>query len=104
MSLALYLWELACVAIGPQSGPGILCGEAENLGLLRSPFATQGRSHKDPRSGRFGLLEMFGRHQHLDALQVVDADGRPCGLIHRDALPVMALSPASQLPQVHHRL
>ena len=33
------------------------------------------------------LLQMFDRHQHLDAMQVVDAEGRPCGLIPRHALP-----------------
>ncbi|MDH4433500.1 hypothetical protein QEP21_24550, partial [Pseudomonas shirazica] len=36
-------------AKGPQSGPGNLCCEAENLGPLRSPFATQGRSYKAHR-------------------------------------------------------
>ncbi|MNH32410.1 hypothetical protein D3C79_928500 [compost metagenome] len=49
------------------------------------------------------LLELFGRHQHLEVLEVVDADGRACGLIHRDALPVPASSRVNPLPQVHHR-
>jgi hypothetical protein len=35
---------------GPQSGPGGSGGEAEILGPLRSPFATQGRSHKELHS------------------------------------------------------
>ncbi len=54
------------------------------------------------------LLELFERHQHLEALQVVDADGRGCGLIHRHALPVLASSrvnriAAPPLPQVLHQ-
>ncbi len=32
---------------GLQSSPGDLCNNAEIPGLLRSPFATQGRSYKD---------------------------------------------------------
>ncbi|SPO56868.1 conserved protein of unknown function [Pseudomonas sp. JV551A1] len=40
------LWERPCVAKGPQSGPSNICGEAESVGPLRAPFATQGRSHK----------------------------------------------------------
>jgi hypothetical protein len=40
------LWERPCVAKGLQSSPGNLY-ITEILGLLRSPFATQGRSHND---------------------------------------------------------
>ncbi|MNZ68661.1 hypothetical protein D3C78_869310 [compost metagenome] len=47
--IPLLLWERPCVAKGPQSGPGNLCCEAENLGPLRAPFATQGRSHRQGR-------------------------------------------------------
>jgi hypothetical protein len=43
------------------------------------------------------LLELFGRYQHLETLEVVDADGRGCGLIHRDALPVPAYSRVNPL-------
>ena len=41
------MWERPCVAKGPHSGPGNICCEAENLGPLRAPIATQGRSHID---------------------------------------------------------
>ncbi|WP_230388281.1 hypothetical protein, partial [Pseudomonas putida] len=33
---------------GRKAAPGIVCIGAEILGLLCSPFATQGRSHKRP--------------------------------------------------------
>ena len=32
---------------GPHSGPGDVGGEAENMGPLRDPFATRGRSYAD---------------------------------------------------------
>ncbi|AJG13467.1 hypothetical protein RK21_01959 [Pseudomonas plecoglossicida] len=45
--LSLYLWERPCVAKGPQRGPRIDAQQLKLLGLLCSPFATQGRSHRD---------------------------------------------------------
>ena len=33
---------------GQRSWPGDVGGEAENLGPLRDPFATRGRSYRDP--------------------------------------------------------
>ncbi|GLO46605.1 hypothetical protein PPUN109347_31680 [Pseudomonas putida] len=45
------MWEQPCVAKGPQSGPGNLCMDADILGPLRGPFATQGRSHKEAAPG-----------------------------------------------------
>ena len=86
---------------------GYLLGRPQELGvrelpaLMRLPPAEQHSVRLNATIGQ--LLELFGRHQHLDALEVVDADGRPCGLIHRHSLPVLTLSPASQLPQVHHK-
>ncbi|WP_426809369.1 EAL domain-containing protein [Pseudomonas sp. WOUb67] len=86
---------------------GYLLGRPQELGvrelpaLMSTPAAEQPTVRLNATIGQ--LLELFGRHQHLDELEVVDADGRPCGLIHRHSLPVLALSPASQLPQVHHR-
>ncbi|MNN63922.1 hypothetical protein D3C81_1793350 [compost metagenome] len=86
---------------------GYLLGRPQELGVRESrplpalmsvPLAEQPTVRLNATIGQ--LLELFGRHQHLDALEVVDADGRACGLIHRHALPVPALSPASQLPQV----
>ncbi|MFJ7813505.1 hypothetical protein ACIQYQ_22110, partial [Pseudomonas asiatica] len=38
--------ERPCVASGLRSSPGNISSEAENLGPLRSPFATQGGSYK----------------------------------------------------------
>ncbi|WP_218277037.1 hypothetical protein, partial [Pseudomonas sp. FW306-2-2C-D06B] len=49
------LGERPCVAIGLRSSPGNLSGEAEIMGLLRSPIATQGRSHK-VRAARYSEL------------------------------------------------
>ena len=46
----MILWERPCVAKGPQSGPGNFPCEAEILGPLCGPFATQGRSHKKQRA------------------------------------------------------
>ncbi|MCE7765380.1 EAL domain-containing protein [Pseudomonas putida] len=86
---------------------GYLLGRPQELGvrelpaLMSLPLAEQPTVRLNATIGQ--LLELFGRHQHLDELEVVDADGRPCGLIHRHSLPVPALSPASQLPQVHHK-
>ena len=40
------LWERPCVAKGPQSGPSNVSGKAAIVGALRTPFATQGLSHK----------------------------------------------------------
>ena len=45
--LTQFLWERPCVAIGPQSGPGNSEVKRRSLGALRTPIATQGRSHKD---------------------------------------------------------
>ncbi|MGE8062309.1 hypothetical protein ACQKPZ_21920, partial [Pseudomonas sp. NPDC089547] len=41
-----------------RSSPGNSCGEAEILGLLRSPFATQGRSYR-------GWISLPGQIQNL---------------------------------------
>jgi len=37
---------------GPQRGPRIQVVKHQLLGLLCSPFATQGRSYKGPRTGQ----------------------------------------------------
>ncbi|PYB72893.1 diguanylate phosphodiesterase [Pseudomonas sp. LB-090624] len=88
---------------------GYLLGRPQELGvresrplpmLMNIPPAEQPTVRLNATIGQ--LLELFGRHQHLDALGVVDADGRACGLIHRAALPVMALSPASRFPPSRH--
>ncbi|AHC85833.1 hypothetical protein X970_24630 [Pseudomonas monteilii SB3101] len=39
------LWEWPCVAKGPQRGPRIFAPQHKSMGLLRSSFATQGRSY-----------------------------------------------------------
>ncbi|MBK4995316.1 EAL domain-containing protein [Pseudomonas sp. S37] len=89
---------------------GYLLGRPQELGvrdsqplpgLIHVPTSEQPTVRLNATIGQ--LLELFGRHQHLDALQVVDADGRACGLIYRDALPVPAYSRVNPLPQVHHR-
>jgi len=89
---------------------GYLLGRPQELGVRESwplptpmsaPLAGQPTVRLNATLGQ--LLELFERHQHLEALEVVDADGKGCGLIHRHGLPALALSPASQLPHVHHR-
>ncbi|MEN5303512.1 EAL domain-containing protein [Pseudomonas sp. TWI628] len=42
------------------------------------------------------IMELFGRHEHLESLEIRDAEGMPCGLVHRNALPVPASSLAIQ--------
>ena len=87
---------------------GYLLGRPQELGvhegrmlpgLASVPLAEQPTVRLNATIGQ--LLELFGRHQHLDALEVVDADGRACGLIYRDALPVPAYSRASPLLRQH---
>ena len=102
--------ELAVlVEMGVDLVQGYLLGRPQELGvresrplpaLMNVPQAEQPTVRLNATIGQ--LLELFGRHRHLEVLEVVDADGRACGLIHRDALPVPALSPASRLPQAHH--
>ncbi|WP_336331806.1 EAL domain-containing protein [Pseudomonas putida] len=91
--------ELAVlVEMGVDLVQGYLLGRPQELGIRESrplpvmsmPLAEQPTVRLNATIAQ--LLEMFGRHQHLNALQVVDAEGRPCGLIHRDALPVPASS------------
>jgi hypothetical protein len=38
------------------------------------------------------VMDLFGRYGDLKELDVRDADGNPCGVIHRDALSVLASS------------
>ncbi|MDH4847604.1 EAL domain-containing protein [Pseudomonas sp. BN505] len=103
--------ELAVLTdMGVDLVQGYLLGRPQELGVWESrplptpmsaPLAGQPTVRLNATLGQ--LLELFERHQHLEALQVVDADGRGCGVVHRHGLPALALSPASQLPQVHHR-
>lgn len=37
------------------------------------------------------IMELFGRHEELTTLQIQAPDGTHCGVIHRDALSVLAL-------------
>ncbi|QKL08887.1 hypothetical protein GEV41_21690 [Pseudomonas putida] len=69
------MWERPCVAKGPQSGPGNSCSELKPSGALRTPFATQGRSHPD----RTGL--------------------KPCAIPAGAGLP--AKRPAQAAPAIH---
>jgi len=48
------------------------------------------------------IMDLFGRYDDLKALDVLGADGSPCGVIHRDALSVLASSRVNPLPQSHH--
>ncbi|WP_423770438.1 EAL domain-containing protein [Pseudomonas sp. NLJ1] len=103
--------ELAVlVEMGVDLVQGYLLGRPQELGtresrplpaLMNVPQAEQPTVRLNVTIGQ--LLELFGRHQQLDALEVVDADGRACGLIHRDALPVPASSRVNQLPQVQRK-
>ncbi|WDY59280.1 EAL domain-containing protein [Pseudomonas sp. PSKL.D1] len=45
------------------------------------------------------IIELFGRHGHLESLEVLGSDGKPCGLVHRNALPVVASSRINPLLQ-----
>ena len=36
------------------------------------------------------VMDLFGRYGDLKELDVRDADGNPCGVIHRHALPALA--------------
>ncbi|MGK0151385.1 EAL domain-containing protein [Pseudomonas putida] len=88
---------------------GYLLGRPQELGaresrplpaLMNAPQAEQPTVRLNATIGQ--LLELFGRHRHLEVLEVVDADGRACGLIHRDALPVVPASSRVN-PQVEHK-
>ncbi|EKT4565424.1 EAL domain-containing protein [Pseudomonas putida] len=99
--------ELAVlVEMGVDLVQGYLLGRPQEMGvrdsgllpaLTQVPLAEQPTVHLNATIGQ--LLELFGRYQHLEALEVVDADGRGCGLIHRDALPVPASSRVNPLLQ-----
>ncbi|MFJ7812281.1 EAL domain-containing protein [Pseudomonas asiatica] len=103
--------ELAVlVEMGVDLVQGYLLGRPQELGvresrplpaLMNVPQAEQPTVRLNATIGQ--LLELFGRHRHLEVLEVVDADGRACGLIHRDALPVPASSRVNPLPQVQHK-
>lgn len=73
---------------------GYLLGRPQELGVRELPALTSLPPAEQPTvrlNATIGqLLELLGRHQHLNVLEVVDADGRACGLIHRDALLVTA--------------
>ncbi|WP_085675391.1 MULTISPECIES: EAL domain-containing protein [unclassified Pseudomonas] len=45
------------------------------------------------------VMDWFGRYGDLQELDVRDADGNFCGVIHRNALPALASSRARPLPQ-----
>ncbi|HGY3559211.1 TPA: EAL domain-containing protein [Pseudomonas putida] len=99
--------ELAVlVEMGVDLVQGYLLGRPQERGvrdsgllpaLTQVPLADQPTVRLNVTIGQ--LLELFGRYQHLEALEVVDADGRGCGLIHRDALPVPASSRVNPLLQ-----
>ena len=50
------------------------------------------------------IMDLFGRHDDLEALGVLGADGSPCGVIHRDVLSMLASSPVNPLPPVLHTI
>jgi len=91
--------ELAVLTeMGVDLVQGYLLGRPQELGVRESwplpttmsaPLAGQPTVRLNATLGQ--LLELFERHQHLEALEVVDADGRGCGLVHRNALPLTAL-------------
>ncbi|GLO14036.1 hypothetical protein PPUJ20028_26180 [Pseudomonas putida] len=85
--------ELAVLTeMGVDLVQGYLLGRPQATGvralpaLMKTPPAEQPTVRLNATIGQ--LLELFGQHQHLDALQVLDADGRACGMIHRHALPL----------------
>ncbi|WP_176507186.1 MULTISPECIES: EAL domain-containing protein [Pseudomonas] len=45
------------------------------------------------------VMDLFGRYGDLKELDIRDADGNPCGVIHRDALSVLASSRRFDTPK-----
>ncbi|WP_409321441.1 EAL domain-containing protein [Pseudomonas monteilii] len=83
---------------------GYLLGRPQELGVRELPVLASMPQAEQPTvrlNATIGQLQaLFGRHQHLDVLEVVDADDRPCGLIHRHSLPVLpAIGPEQAINQ-----
>ncbi len=91
--------ELAVLSdMGVDLVQGYLLGRPQEVAVRESPLLpmVETQAVEQPRVGLDATLgqvmALFGRCDGLQALEVLDATGRPCGVIHRDALPVMASS------------
>ncbi|MFJ4443821.1 EAL domain-containing protein [Pseudomonas sp. NPDC089422] len=86
--------ELAVLTeMGVDLVQGYLLGRPQELGVRESrqlpalisvPLAEQPTVRLNATLGQ--LLDLFERHQHLDTLEVTDANGRSCGSIHRNRI------------------
>ncbi|MFJ4343785.1 EAL domain-containing protein [Pseudomonas sp. NPDC089401] len=103
--------ELAVLTeMGVDLVQGYLLGRPQELGLRDGqpvlaqvmPVASGGQPTVGLNASLGQIMELFGRHEHLDSLEVLGVDGRPCGLVYRNALPVLASSRVNPLPQGNH--
>ncbi|NIE77216.1 EAL domain-containing protein [Pantoea sp. Ap-967] len=96
--------ELAVLTeMGVDLVQGYLLGRPQELGVREvvapvMPVASGGQPTVGLNATLGQVIELFGRHQHLESLEVLGVDGRPCGLVHRSALPVMASSRGRPAP------
>ncbi|PVZ34442.1 EAL domain-containing protein [Pseudomonas sp. CC120222-01a] len=102
--------ELAVLTeMGVDLVQGYLLGRPQELGVRESqqllaqvlPVALVEQPTVGLNATLGQIMELFGRNGDLKELDVLDADGNPCGVIHRDALPLLASSRARPLPQKH---
>ncbi|MCT8166719.1 MULTISPECIES: EAL domain-containing protein [unclassified Pseudomonas] len=93
--------ELAVLSdMGVDLVQGYLLGRPQEVAMRESPLLPMGEIDTQvtaqPRVGldvTLGqMMALFGRCDGLDELEVLDAAGRPCGVIHRYALPAAAPS------------
>jgi len=101
--------ELAVLTeMGVDLVQGYLMGRPQDMGVREDQLLAQVLPAALVEQPTVGLnatlgqvMDLFGRYGDLKELDVRDADGNPCGVIHRDALSVLASSrrfDASQRP------
>ncbi|MCU0126870.1 EAL domain-containing protein [Pseudomonas vlassakiae] len=101
--------ELAVLTeMGVDLVQGYLMGRPQDMGVREDQLMAQVLPAALVEQPTVGLnatlgqvMDLFGRYGDLKELDVRDADGNPCGVIHRDALSVLASSrrfDASQRP------
>lgn len=92
--------ELAVLTeMGVDLVQGYLMGQPQDMGVREDQLMAQVLPAALVEQPTVGLnatlgqvMDLFGRYGDLKELDVRDADGNPCGVIHRDALSVLAPS------------
>ncbi|MBS3186477.1 EAL domain-containing protein [Pseudomonas sp. PCH44] len=92
--------ELAVLTeMGVDLVQGYLMGRPQDMGVREDQLLAQVLPAALVEQPTVGLnatlgqvMDLFGRYGDLKELDIRDADGNPCGVIHRDALSVLASS------------